>query len=75
MQVSVIEGKHADDVQINLFINLYVMCKNLNQLPRPGGLLDQDYILMWAFSIIMQAESERERIETERAKHRNSRRR
>jgi hypothetical protein len=46
-----------------MIINLYRMCQDLNCLPGPGGLLEQDAVLMFWFEVVMLADEERRRIE------------
>lgn len=41
-------------------LNLYHFCKTFHQLPRPGGVLDQPWKVMFLFEVVSAAESERD---------------
>jgi len=56
------------DPEVELAIDLAVMCKMLKVLPRAGGLLDQDAYHIRLIRAGLNALAERERLEIERAK-------
>jgi len=52
--------KDSDDEEIALAIELGSMCRALQCLPGPGGLMDQDAYLLKLVEYYMMAASEKE---------------
>lgn len=55
----------APDSDIAYLANITGMCEAFNCLPKPGGLFDQDVVLIEGMRIVKQAKSERERKDAE----------
>ena len=49
-------------------INLYLLCKTLRTLPKGGGLLDQDWLIIHFFTVIASAYAEVESAELKNAR-------
>jgi hypothetical protein len=48
------------DPEVNFFIDLYHACTSFGQLPKLGGVLDQDAFLMYGLLGVVKAVSEKE---------------
>jgi hypothetical protein len=48
----------------------YNLCQTFGVLPGPGGLLDQDCVLVQVFTLITSAIAEKQEMETQQAKSR-----
>lgn len=52
-------------------IRLYRLCKEFHTLPSPGGILDQDYLLIYLIEAVSDAMVEYERLENEKEKNKS----
>jgi hypothetical protein len=55
----------------HIYLQLWITCRNIQGegprlLPEAGGVLDQDYMTMWAFDVIDTAYREEQQIEQQR---------
>jgi hypothetical protein len=56
------------DPEVEMAIRITNMCRALNCLPGPGGLLDQDSYIMWLVESTLVVQNEKEQQELAKAK-------
>ena len=56
------------DAEVRYAVELYALCKEFHVLPRPGGLLDQDYYEVQLLSRVAEAFEEKQKLEADRQK-------
>ncbi len=56
------------DVEVASILRLVRLCQNMNTLPAPGGLLDQDSYFVYLFEQVLHADEEKAELDRARAK-------